>query len=447
MHRSIFAIILTLALCAAVLAEPSVSITVYNSNLALVRDVRNIGFKSGMNEILFKDVSGQIDATSVHFNASGVAMLEQNFDYDLVSSSKLIQKYIDHEIEVISENGELTSGTLLTSDGQNIVLKQKDGTLRSILMESVAEIRYPELPEGLITRPTLRWLVDSRSAADTETEVSYLTGGLSWRADYVLVIGEKPTDPADLSAWVTVNNNCGNSFKNAKLKLIAGEVNRAQQPTRRNMEKAVMYAEADLAGSGFEEKSFFEYHLYTLQRPTDLLNDQTKQVSLFPTTSINTKRIYDYDWRRKNDRVGVSIEFKNEKANGLGMALPAGRVRIYQEDTDGSEEFIGEDNIEHTPKDENIRVRTGEAFDIAVERLEKDYRRITDRVSERDYEIKLRNHKEETIEVVVVDYFYGDWDITQSSHDYEKTSSRKAEFKVSVQPDKESVLTYTVRTQ
>ncbi|MBU1637478.1 DUF4139 domain-containing protein [bacterium] len=446
MNRILLTVSLLFVLCANIFAETTVSITVYNSDLALVRDVRNIGFKSGMNEILFKDVSGQIDATSVHFNAPGVAMLEQNFDYDLVSSSKLIQKYIDHNIDVISESGELASGTLLTADGKNIVLKQKDGSLRSILMEAVAEIRYPELPEGLITRPTLRWLVDSKKAGDVETEVSYLTGGLSWRADYVLVIGEKPSDPADLSAWVTVNNNCGNSFKSAKLKLIAGEVNRVQQQLKAQYMRAAPMME-DAGASGFEERSFFEYHLYTLQRPTDLLDQQTKQVSLFPTTTINTKRIYEYDWRRKNDRVGVSIEFKNEKANGLGMAIPAGRVRIYQEDTDGSEEFIGEDNVEHTPKDEKIRVRTGEAFDIAVERLEKNYRRITDRVSERDYEVKLRNHKEEAVEVVVVDYLYGDWEILQSSHAYDKVSSRKVEFTIPVAPDKETILTYTVRTQ
>ena len=288
--------------------------------------------------------------------------------------------------------------------------------------------------------------MDSKTTGDIETEVSYLTSGLSWRADYVLVIGEKPADPADLSAWVTVNNTCGNSFKNAKLKLIAGDVNRVQQPGANRLVNFSSIS-VDAMEKGFEEKSFFEYHLYTLQRPTDLLDQQTKQVSLFPTTTISTKRIYEYDWRRKNDKVGVSIEFENKEENGLGMAIPAGRVRIYQEDTDGSEEFIGEDNVEHTPKDEKIRVRTGEAFDIAVERLEKNYRRITDRVQERDYEVKLRNHKDEPVDIVVVDWFYGDWEILQSSHEYEKASARKVEFTVRAAPDKEIVLTYTVRSR
>jgi hypothetical protein len=450
MTRAILAITLLFSVSAACFSAPSLSVTVYNSDLALVRDVRDIGFKKGMDEILFKEVSGQIDATSVHFKASGVSMLEQNFDYDLVSSDKLIQKYIDQKIDVISKTGEMASGTLLTAStilpSGYIVLKQADGSLRNILLEAIAEIRYPELPEGLITRPTLRWLVNSESGGDKETEVSYLTSGLSWRADYVLVIGEQPADPADLSAWVTVNNTCGASFKNAKLKLIAGEVNRAQPQFRgaRSMEKAYL---ADAVAAPFEEKSFFEYHLYTLQRPTDLLDQQTKQVSLFPTTTINTKRIYEYDWQRKNDRVGVSIEFKNEKSNGLGMAIPAGRVRIYQKDNDGSEEFIGEDNVEHTPKDEKIRVRTGEAFDIAVERVEKDRRRITDLINEVDIEVKIRNHKQEAVDLVVLDYFYGDWEILRSTHEYTKVSSSKVEFTLNAAPDQEAVLTYTVRNR
>jgi hypothetical protein len=450
MKRIILAITLLFLVSVACLGAPSLSVTVYNTDLALVRDVRDIGFKKGTDEILFKEVSGQIDATSVHFNALGVAMLEQNFDYDLVSSDKLIQKYIDQKIDVISKTGEMASGTLLTAStvfqGGYIILKQADGSLRNMLIEAIAEIRYPELPDGLITRPTLRWLVNSENGGTQETEVSYLTSGLSWRADYVLVIGEQPADPADLSAWVTVNNTCGASFKNAKLKLIAGEVNRAPQGRGAMMQKSQIYA-ADMAAESFEEKSFFEYHLYTLQRPTDLLDQQTKQVSLFPTTTISTKRIYEFDWQRKQDRVGVSIEFKNEKSNGLGMAIPAGRVRIYQEDNDGSEEFIGEDNVEHTPKDEKIRVRTGEAFDIAVERVEKDRRRITDRISEVDIEVKIRNHKLETVNIVVLDYFYGDWEILRASHEYTKTTSRKVEFAVNAAPDQEVLLTYTVRNR
>ena len=201
------------------------------------------------------------------------------------------------------------------------------------------------------------------------------------------------------------------------------------------------------AAPQFAEQAFFEYHLYTLQRPTTILDRQTKQVSLFPNTTINTAKLYEYDWQRKSDRVGVSLEFENRESNGLGMALPAGRVRVYQKGPDGSEEFVGEDRVEHTPKNEKVRVQVGEVFDIAVERNQLDYRQIARRVSETDYEVKLRNHKTETVEIVVVDHFWGDWEIIRSSLDYKKVSATKVEFKVRVEPEQEAVLTYTVRTR
>ena len=431
------------------LAATGVALTVYNDNLALVRDTRMMEFKKGGGELLFRDVSGQIDATSVHFRAPGVALLEQNFDYDLVSPDKLLQKYVDQQIEVVSKTGEVARGTLLASGagfgGGQAVVQQADGSLRSIAAENTAEIRFPSLPEGLITRPTLRWLVNADDAGKKETEVSYLTAGLSWRADYVLVIGEG-SPKSDLSAWVTVTNTCGTDYKNAQLKLIAGEVHRAAAPRQPVPEYATMAMAKGMGDRQFEEKTLFEYHLYTLQRPTDVLDKQTKQVSLFPNTTITTARIYEYDWQRKQDRVGVMMEFENKEQNALGMPLPAGRVRVYQKSADGSQEFVGEDNIEHTPKNEKVRVRVGEAFDIAVERNQKDFRRISDRVSEIDFEVKLRNHKKETVEVVVVDHFYGDWEILKSSREGKKVTAYKVEFRQTVEPEQEAVLTYTVRT-
>lgn len=436
--------LITLFACMAVAeAKVGVSVTVYNQDLALVRDVRSMNFEKGVGEVLFKDVASQIDQTSVHFGANGVALLEQNYDYDLVSPEKLLQKYVDQEIEVITENGDAVRGTLLTSSGNTIVIQGSDGTLRTLLAESTREIRYPKLPEGLITRPTLRWLVNTSASGDKETEVSYLTGGMSWRADYVMVIDE--SNKADLGAWVTVNNNCGASFMDAKLKLIAGEVHRARQPQPVFMPFEERAMAMDGAGKQFTEKSFFEYHLYTLERPTDLLNNQTKQVSLFPNTEIQTKRIYEFDWQRKDNRVGVSLEFQNAESNGLGMPLPAGTVRVFQEDTDGSQEFIGEDNIEHTPRDEKVRVMIGEAFDIAVERVQTDYRQISNRVTEQDIEVKIRNHKKEAVTVVVIDHAWGDWEIIRSTIPMRKVSAHKFEFDAPAEPDKEVVLKYTIR--
>jgi hypothetical protein len=444
----VFALIaLLLALAAAAAAETGVALTVYNDNLALVRDTRRMDFKKGRSEVQFRDVSAQIDATSVHFKAAGVDMLEQNFDYDLVSPAKLLQKYVDNKVEVATKDGGVSRGTLLTS-GDQIVLRQDDGTIKSIIMaDNVTEIRYPNLPQGLITRPTLGWLVNSNADATKETEVSYLTTGLSWRADYVMLLDEANTH-ADLDAWVTLNNTSGASYPNAQLKLIAGSVHRAEQPHAPRAVMMEMGMKADVAGGqGFQEKSFFEYHLYTLQRPTDVLNNQTKQVSLFPSTSMAVRKVYTYDWQRSADHVAVSSEFENKEENGLGMALPAGRVRVYQKSSDGGQEFIGEDNIDHTPKNEKVTVQIGNAFDLAAERTQKDYRRISSTVSETDIELKLRNHKKETVEIIVVDHFYGDWDIMKSSLDYKKVSASKVEFRVTVAPEQEATLTYTVRNR
>ncbi|MCB9368686.1 MAG: DUF4139 domain-containing protein [Calditrichaeota bacterium] len=443
--KSITLITAILLLAAAAFAKPGVSVTVYNQNLALVRDVRAMEFNKGNSELLFRDVAAQIDQSSVHFKSNGVTLLEQNFDFDLVSPDKLLQKYVDQDIQVIVENGDLVSGKLLTSSGSNIVVQSSDGTLRSLLTESIQEIRYPKLPEGLITRPTLRWLVNAPSSAKQEAEVSYLTGGMSWNADYVLVIDE--SNKADLSAWVTLNNTSGASYKDAKLKLIAGEVHRAQPPAPSYNKMVRMEAMAMDGGAQFSEKSFFEYHLYTLERPTDVLDNQTKQVSLFPDANLQTKRIYEYDYSKNSDKVSVSLEFQNSEVNDLGMPLPAGRVRVFQNDTDGSQEFIGEDNIDHTPRDEKVRVTIGNAFDIAVERAQMDYRRITDRVSEQDIQVKLRNHKKETVTVVVVEHSWGDWEVTKSSLPVRKVNARQFEFDAQCNPDQEVVLTYTIRNK
>lgn len=434
----------------ALAAHAATSLTIYNQDLALVRETRKMEFKSGTSEVMFRDVAAQIDATSVHFSAPGVEMLEQNFDYDLVSPDKLLRRYIDRDIEVVTKEA-VAKGKLLTSSwgtqGSQVVLQQGDGSVRSILQENIQEIRYPELPGGLITKPTLRWRVDAESGGSKETEVSYLTGGMSWRSDYVLVMNEA-NSRGSVDAWVTIDNTSGASYEDAKLKLIAGEIHRAPVPRPMPIYADGMAQERMSAkAKGFEEQAFFEYHLYTLQRPATVLDNQTKQISLFPGTMANLRKIYEFDWQKKADRVGVSVEFENREENGLGMALPAGRVRVYQEGPDKSPEFLGEDNIEHTPRNEKVRVQIGNAFDIVAERTQTDYRQISSRVTETDTQVKLRNHKKEAVEIVVVDYFWGDWDIIKKSHDFKKISARKAEFTVRVEPEQETVLTYTVRVR
>lgn len=446
MTRTLLILIAVFVLSLSTYAKPGVSVTVYNQDLALVRDVREMGFQKGNSELLFRDVAARIDQSSVHFKSNGVTLLEQNFDFDLVSPEKLLEKYVDETIEVVNEKGDVVTGKLLTASSNTIVLQTNDGALRSLLMESIQEVRYPKLPEGLITRPTLRWLVNAPNGGNQEAEVSYLTGGMNWNADYVAVIDE--SNKADLSAWVTLNNMSGASYLNAKLKLIAGEVHRARPPMP--MYKEELYiARSSVADGGqqFSEKSFFEYHLYTLERQTDLLDNQTKQVSLFPSADVQTKRIYEFDYSRNNDKVSVSLEFLNSKENDLGIPLPAGRVRVFQRDTDGSQEFIGEDNLDHTPRDEKVRVTIGNAFDIAVERAQKDYRQISNTVYEQDIEVKLRNRKNEAVTVVVVEHSWGDWEVTKSSLPLRKVNANKFEFDVAAAPDKEVVLTYTIRNR
>lgn len=438
--------LILLAQSLAIYAAPEVQITIYNRDLALVRDMRDVEFSKGTGEVFFRDVANRIDATSVHFSVPGVQMLEQNFDYDLVSSEKLLQKYLDEQVQLVMEDGSLFSGKLLfASSGEagEIMLQDERGQVQLVRIAKMRDVTFPRLPEGLITRPTLRWLVDSPSSGAKRTEVSYLTGGVEWRADYVAVVGVDGKS-LSLSGWVTITNNSGATYRDAKVKLIAGEVHRAEEPRpqRAVMAKGMALEEA---APQFEEKAFFEYHLYTLVRPSTIADNQTKQLSLFPPAKVTARKLYEYDFRRDPRQVRVSFEFINSKADGLGMPLPAGRVRVYMQDEDGSQEFVGEDNVEHTPKDEKVRVAVGNAFDIAVERRQTDTRRISDRVSEEAYEVKLRNHKEEAVEISVLDYFWGDWKVLESSLPYEKKSARQVEFKVQVNPDEEVILTYRVR--
>jgi hypothetical protein len=437
---------LILAQALVCFAEPEVHVTIYNKDLALVRDLRDMEFPKGTGEVSFRDVASQIDATSVHFSSPGVQMLEQNFDYDLVSTDKLMQKYLDEQVQVITQDGQLFSGKLLsagTGENAEIILQDERGQVQLIRSKQVRDMAFPRLPEGLITRPTLRWLVDSPSAGTKHMEVSYLTGGMEWQSDYVAVVGAD-SKSLNLSGWVTISNNSGATYKDAKVKLIAGEVHRVQEmPQLRALMAKGMPVEA--AAPQFEEKPFFEYHLYTLVRPSTIADRQTKQLSLFLPAEVVAKKIYEYDPRRDSKRVRVSFEFTNSKADGLGIPLPAGRVRVYVQDEDGAQEFVGEDSIEHTPKDEKVRVAIGNAFDIVVERQQTDTRRISDRVSEQAYQVKLRNHKTEQVEVSVLDYFWGDWTILESSLPYEKKSAQQVEFKVKVNPDEEVVLTYRVR--
>ncbi|HLD82617.1 MAG TPA: hypothetical protein VI976_01550, partial [Candidatus Omnitrophota bacterium] len=447
----------------AVLAEDKegVEVTVYNQNFGLVKDRRLISLKEGASDIRFSDVASQIEPTSVRFKSLtsplGCIIQEQNYEYDLVSADKLLGKYIDKKIKMITMDDKVYEGILMSYDAENIVISQSDILSLVCRRENIRDISFPELPEGLITKPTLMWQIANDKAGGHLCEVSYLTGGITWGADYVVVV-DKADKNIDLSGWVTIDNKSGVVYKDASLKLIAGDVHRAQEKGPRTYAPGMMkYAE--MAAPQFEEKAFFEYHMYTLQRKATVKDNQTKQITLLSANNVAVKKLFIYDpvdysgwdWdyadsQSKEQKVKVKIEFTNTKQNNLGMPLPKGKIKVFKSDTDGSLQFIGEDLIDHTPKDETIRLYLGDAFDLVGER-KKTNSRAGERWSEESFEISLRNHKEEDVEVNVVErlWRYANWKIIDKSGEFTKKDVQAIEFKVPVPKDKEAKVSYTVR--
>ena len=443
---------------------------------AMVRQERPLNLANGRSTVKFTDVAALIDPTTVTFASLSeprTRVLEQNFQFDLVSTDKLLLKYIDRPITVeraVGNQAVTVSGTLLSSvDG--LVIKANDGTIQS--MQGYSSVRFPELPGGLNTKPTLVWDILSPRAGDQRTRVTYQTGGITWWADYNLIFNEgKDANSGllDLSAWVSVINQSGATYPDAKLKLIAGDVHRAEPPQQPMLARKA-FAMADAAVSnvaGFEQKAFFEFHLYTLGRPTTLPNNSTKQIELFDQAKqVPAKKVlvyyglnmgpYEYPnpvtdrdlGVQSNKKVDVYLEFKNDKEYGLGLPLPAGRIRVSQLDAaDTSLEFIGEDRIDHTPKDETVRVKLGSAFDVVVERRQTDFAVDTKaRWLEEAFEIKLRNHKEQPVEVLVKEnlYRWSNWKILSKTHDFTKEDARTIHFPVKIAKDGEAVVRYRVR--
>lgn len=464
-------------LLSVLLAAPAsaLEVTVYNSNLGLVKETRPFTLKNGVNEVSVVDVAAQIDPTSVHFKSltapDAVSVLEQDFRYDLISQEKLMQRYLGKEIELqrYGLNGdrkETVKGTLLAAAGGRI-LRVGD----KLVLNPQGEAILPELPEGLLTKPTLMWKLKSSKSGEHTGEISYLTGGLSWNADYVLVI-DKDDAKGDLNAWVTVSNNSGATYKDAKLKLVAGDVHRAPVPMAAPMLAGAMYKTRNMAmeADGMSEKSFFEYHLYSLGRLTTLADNSSKQVEMASAANVPVRKLFSYDgaagfvnWNYygdsgywdpgygmggSNKKVSVLFELENKKQNNLGIPLPKGRVRVYKKDDDGSLQLAGEDAIDHTPKDEKVRVKMGEAFDVVGERRRVNFNSdMKGRKFEETFEIKLRNHKESDATVTVVEHLYRwtNWKIVDASGKWVKKDAQTIEFETPVKKDGESIVTYTVR--
>ncbi len=427
--------------------KTSNEVTVYNQNLALVKEYRTMDLSSGNNIIKYVDVASQIDPTSVMFKdpkSQNTVVVEQNYEYDLVSSDKLLDKYLDKEITVTSDNESYT-GTLLSHSG-GITLQTDKGV---VALNNVQKIEYPDAA-GLLTKPTLVWQIYTDAGGSREVETSYLTGGMSWKANYIATIDQSDSK-ADIKGWVTVENNAGTAYPDAKLKLVAGDVNMVYPP-QPYYEKGYVVPEATAvpmvgAPPGFVQEGLFEYHLYTLQRPTTLNNNEIKQISLLSADNVPAKKEYSYDGANNGDKVRVILNITNSEENGLGMPLPKGIVRVYKADSDGQLQFLGEDSIDHTPKDEKLRINIGNAFDIVGSRTAIDREGLGSYGSRETYSIELKNHKTEDATIIVTEHLYGNWQITKASENYTKKDAYTIEFEVNVPKDGTKTITYTVETR
>ncbi len=434
------------------------AITVYNSSVALIRDTRQISLGSGIFPLRFEDVAASINPVTVHFRSlsdpTKLNVVEQNYEYDLLDPQKLMEKYVGREVTLVE--GAVEKKALLLSDNNGQVWKIDDQIVTGV---PTGTFKFPDLPGNLYTRPTLIWTLDNRGASSQKVEASYMTGNMNWNADYVLTV-TRDEKAADLDGWVTLTNNSGASFDNAKLQLVAGKIHQVTPPPRPMAAKNMaMSFDATAAPQAFSQEAFSEYHLYTLDRRTSIHNNESKQISLLNGTGVPIEKFLlvegePYYYRNPMgignavpQTVKVYYRFKNDQKSGLGMPLPAGTVRVYQADSKGGVQFVGEDNIEHTPKDETLKIYTGDAFDVVCERKETDYKRLASNLFEMEYAITLRNHKDGPVTVEVREPIGGDWEIENSNFKWTKLDSTTVGFEIPVAKDGSETLTYRVRVK
>jgi hypothetical protein len=434
--------------------QRDLAVTIYNGNLGLVKDIREVRLPVGSGQAQFMDVAAQIDPTSVHLKSltdpTGLKILEQNYEYDLLSGQKLMEKYVGRKVRLYQGNGSYLEATLLSTNGPVFEINGQ------IHMGHYGTVVLPALPENLVSQPTLVWLLRNDKAAAQRVEASYLTGGITWKADYVMVLNTSD-DRADLSGWVTIDNRSGATYRDAALKLVAGDIHRAADRDRgRRALELASKAATEEPTRDFVSEGFFEYHLYSLDGRTTIKDNQTKQLSLMAANGIPVvKRLLYYGAQNyyrgqygtpiSNQKVSVFLEVANSRANNLGLPLPKGKVRVYKADRSGSQQFIGEDWIEHTPADERVKIKMGEAFDVVGERIQRDWRKIGRDLYEVEWEISLRNHKKEDVAVTVLEPVPGDWEVVRSTHPYDKVEAHTLRYQVSVPKEGAAKLTYRLR--
>jgi len=443
--------------------QTELAVTVYNSDIALVRDTRNLQIARGTSDLHFMDIAATVNPATVHFRSltepSRVSVVEQNYEYDLLDPDKLLRKYIGRDVTLV-RNRATGNGGSREEEVTARLLSYNTGPVWRVNGEIVTglhadHIRFPELPGNLYSRPTLIWTLDNSGGQRHRVEASYLAGRLAWNADYVLTVA-RDDKAADIDGWVTLQNNSGTQFKNANLQLVAGDLNRVRNELNKMaaMEAPMAQRAAD---SRMAQEAFSDYHLYTLARKTSINNAETKQVSMLGASGFPVQKRYivsgqNFYYRNAQhpgsplkDIVQVFYQFKNEEATGLGLPMPAGVVRVYQSDSKGGIQFVGEDRINHTPKNETLNLKIGNAFDVVCERKQTDFQKIASGVYEVEYEVTLRNQKATGITVEVNEPIGGTWTMLRSSFTWTKTDAWAAQFMVPVASEGQSVLRYRVR--
>ena len=435
----------------------NVEVAVYNNNIGLIKETRKLTLPSGRGELRFMGVASHIMPVTVHVSSlnfpNNFSVVEQNYEYDLINADKLLDKYVGKKIKIVVWNEYQDRKETVEA----ILLSNNNGQIYKINNEIF--IGHPgikvlsNIPDDLIAKPTLTWLYDNSTTNEHNLEVSYLTNNLGWKADYVVVLSEDDTS-GNISGWVTLDNKSGATYKNAHLKLIAGDVNRV---TDVSGNKVVMMSHMERRLTPqFEEKPFFEYHIYDLQRETTIKDKQTKQVSLLEAAGVKIQKVFLVEgsqgiftryYQRNNSKqpVNVYIKFMNTEENNLAKPIPEGIMRLYKKDSEGSQLFIGEDRIDHTSVGEEISLKIGEAFDVIAERVQTDYKQISKGLHESEWEITLKNHKDVDVIVNIIEPLTGNWSVINNSHPYTKKDAFTINFDIPVPKDKEVKVKYRLQ--
>ncbi|MDD5765218.1 MAG: hypothetical protein PHW79_03030 [Candidatus Marinimicrobia bacterium] len=427
----------------------STQVTVYNDNLGLVLQTRSIDITKGESEVRVEGIPACVDPTSVRITfpgkADAIEVLEQNFLFDLVNSDKIFEKYIGESITYKTKSGEQTAGKLLQYDGGNLVLQVQNGGIKIASTENIADYDFPSLPSGLILKPTLQWLLSSKIGAQVESEISYLTSGMSWHAEYLMVL-EKNDRDFTLNSWVSLDNQSGATYENARMKLVAGNINRIKSAALSSRSKNSFEGQAVTVSAPFDERGLFDYHLYELQRPVTIKDREIKQIAMFDEVMASAKKFYLFKNSAQSEiesPLEVHLKLVNSADNHLGIPLPEGVFRIFKKDVDNTLQLVGEDRIKHTAKDDTLDLTVGKAFDVKGKKIVVDRQKIGEQSEVVSVKIEITNKRTEQIEVEIFEFHNNNWFVKKSSHSYQKKSNLWLVFPVIVPAEKTVTVNYT----